>query len=156
MREETIEFRELQKELETAAKNCRILQFKLRKSERRNEQFEHDRLEYDEKIRHFENCIQSSDDKRRIRMLEEEVRISKELSIRQQVDIEKMEERRHRYQEELDKAKNTVNEADNKRLCLQNEVDSLKHEVGMYNLTLKIALFHVFVFPIMKLNALSK
>lgn len=33
--EEAIEFRELQKELEGTAKNCRILQFKLRKAERR-------------------------------------------------------------------------------------------------------------------------
>ena len=36
--EESLEFRELQKELEATAKNCRILQFKLRKVERKNEQ----------------------------------------------------------------------------------------------------------------------
>merc|ERR550532_1018901 len=42
--EEALEFRELQKELEATAKNCRILQFKLRKAERRNDQPENDRL----------------------------------------------------------------------------------------------------------------
>ena len=41
--DEAAEFRELQKELEATAKNCRILQFKLRKLERRNEQAEADR-----------------------------------------------------------------------------------------------------------------
>ena len=41
--DEAAEFRELQKELEATAKNCRILQCKLRKLERRNEQAEADR-----------------------------------------------------------------------------------------------------------------
>lgn len=38
------EFRQLQAELEIAAKNCRILQFKLRKLEKRNENLETDKL----------------------------------------------------------------------------------------------------------------
>lgn len=41
--EEIDEFRDLQRELEQTAKNCRILQFKLRKAERRNDQTEADR-----------------------------------------------------------------------------------------------------------------
>ena len=39
--DEALEFRELQKELESTAKNCRILQFKLRKIEKRL-QYEND------------------------------------------------------------------------------------------------------------------
>ena len=38
------EFRQLQAELDIAAKNCRILQFKLRKAERRNEELENEKL----------------------------------------------------------------------------------------------------------------
>lgn len=38
------EFRQLQAELEIAAKNCRILQFKLRKLEKRNESLENDKI----------------------------------------------------------------------------------------------------------------
>jgi predicted nucleic acid-binding Zn-ribbon protein len=38
------EFRQLQAELEIAAKNCRILQFKLRKLEKRNENLENDKM----------------------------------------------------------------------------------------------------------------
>ena len=37
------EYRDLKKELEQTAKNCRILQFKLRKAERRGEQLENDK-----------------------------------------------------------------------------------------------------------------
>lgn len=38
------EFRQLQAELEIAAKNCRILQFKLRKLEKKNETLETEKL----------------------------------------------------------------------------------------------------------------
>jgi hypothetical protein len=38
------EFRQLQAELEIAAKNCRILQFKLRKLERRNDSLESEKI----------------------------------------------------------------------------------------------------------------
>lgn len=127
--EETMEFRELQKELENTAKNCRIVQFKLRKAERRNEQLESDRIQYDEKLRHYESCFQSSDDKRRIRVLEEDLRLARESAVRLHAELERAEERKMKHQEELDRAKNSVNEADNKRLCLQNELDSMKHEV---------------------------
>lgn len=41
--EEIEEFRELQRELDLNAKNCRILQFKLRKSERQKEQLQAER-----------------------------------------------------------------------------------------------------------------
>lgn len=38
------EFRQLQAELEIAAKNCRILQFKLRKLEKKNESLETEKM----------------------------------------------------------------------------------------------------------------
>ena len=129
--EETLEFRELQKELEAAAKNYRILQFKLRKAERHNEQLENDRIVYEEKLRHFESCIQSSDDKRRLRKLEEELRSTKEAHQRIHEELGRTEEKRRRAIEDLDRTKNSLNEADSKRLCLQHEVDNMKHEVSV-------------------------
>ncbi|ESO00052.1 hypothetical protein HELRODRAFT_145204, partial [Helobdella robusta] len=92
--EETLEFRELQKELEAAAKNCRILQFKLRKAERHNEQLENDRAIYEEKLRHFETCIQSSDDKRKNRMLEDELKSAKDANLRLHEENARLEEKR--------------------------------------------------------------
>lgn len=149
--EETLEFRELQKELEAAAKNYRILQFKLRKAERHNEQLENDRIVYEEKLRHFESCIQSSDDKRRLRKLEEELRSAKEAHQRIQDELGKTEEKRRRAFEDLDRTKNSLNEADSKRLCLQNEVDNMRHEVSeMISLVIIIVNFYLFIYLFVK------
>ena len=48
--DETSELREVQRELESTSKNCRILQFKLRKTERRCDQLESERADYEEKV----------------------------------------------------------------------------------------------------------
>ena len=94
--EEALEFRELQKELEATAKNCRILQFKLRKSERRNDQLEGDRIQYEDKIRQLESHFEASDDKQHIRELEEELKMAKEVSVRLHDELELVEEKRAR------------------------------------------------------------
>lgn len=49
--EEIEEFRELQRELEQNAKNCRILQFKLRKAERMKEQIETEKQHLNAKVK---------------------------------------------------------------------------------------------------------
>lgn len=49
--EEIDEFRELQRELEQNAKNCRILQFKLRKSERLKDQLETEKQHLEAKVK---------------------------------------------------------------------------------------------------------
>jgi len=48
--DETSELREVQRDLEATSKNCRILQFKLRKTERRCDQLESERADYEEKV----------------------------------------------------------------------------------------------------------
>ena len=49
--DETVELREVKRELEATSKACRILQFKLRKTERRCDQLESERTDYEEKVR---------------------------------------------------------------------------------------------------------
>ena len=44
------EYRDLKKELEQTAKNCRILQFKLRKAERRVEQVEAEKVDLENRL----------------------------------------------------------------------------------------------------------
>jgi len=44
--EETAEMRELQRELETTAKACRIVNFKLRKTERHRDQLQAEKFSY--------------------------------------------------------------------------------------------------------------
>lgn len=117
--EEAAELRELQKELEGTAKSCRILQFKLKKAERKLEQMESERAQSDEKMRNLESCFQTSDDKRRIRLLEEELRMAKEVSVQLHDELERVEERKTKFQEEAEKAKTS----------LQRELDSVNSEV---------------------------
>ena len=128
--EEAMEFRELQKELEATAKNCRILQFKLRKADRRNEQQEHDRLQMEDKLRQLEGRFASCDDKQQIRELEEDVKMAKEVSVRLHDELEMVEERRARYEEELDRVNDMLTESESRRKALQVELQDLQDEVG--------------------------
>jgi len=70
-----------------------------------------------------------SDDKRRLRLLEEELRMAKEATVRLHDDLMRAEERRQRHQDDLDRVKNTLNESESRRLCLQNQYDSAQTEV---------------------------
>jgi len=54
--DETAELREVKRDLETTSKNCRILQFKLRKTERRCDQLESERTDYEEKVSDERSC----------------------------------------------------------------------------------------------------
>ena len=128
--DETVELRDLQRELEATAKACRIAQFKLRKAERRCDQLEQDRIQADEKVRSLENCLQGSDDKRRLRLLEDDLRKAKEAAVRLHEDVERTEERRQRHQDDLDRVKNLLNESENRRLILQNQLDNAQSEVS--------------------------
>lgn len=73
--QEAEEFRELQKELEYTAKNCRVLQFKLRKMERKNEQVEQDKAQFEERLRKLQNQFQDRDAVSHIHSLEDELRV---------------------------------------------------------------------------------
>lgn len=76
--QEAEEFRELQKELEYTAKNCRILQFKLRKMERKTEQVEKDKAQYEDRLRKLQNQFQDRDAVSHIHSLEDELRVSEQ------------------------------------------------------------------------------
>ncbi|CAF4104027.1 unnamed protein product, partial [Rotaria magnacalcarata] len=86
--EDAEEFKQLQAELEIAAKNCRILQFKLRKTEKRNENMECEKAALEDKIQ------QLTRDNYRTRDLDEELLIAKEVSVRLHSELEKSEESR--------------------------------------------------------------
>ena len=76
---------QLQKELEATAKNCRILQFKLRKAERRYEQAETERIASEEKLRQLETSIEIGDTGGHLQEIEEELRMAKEVRERNRV-----------------------------------------------------------------------
>lgn len=76
-----------------------------------------------------------SDDKRRLRLLEEELRMAKEATVRLHDDLMRAEERRQRHQDDLDRVKNTLNESESRRLCLQNQLDTAQNEVRSIRLS---------------------
>ncbi len=103
--EEIEEFRDLQRELEQTAKNCRILQFKLRKSERIRDQTEADRQHLEEKIGDMTATTSGTQlpdlgDTRRARELESELRIAKEVSVRLHNELEALEEKRCKLEDQ--------------------------------------------------------
>uniref|UniRef100_A0A1B6EGY0 Uncharacterized protein n=1 Tax=Clastoptera arizonana TaxID=38151 RepID=A0A1B6EGY0_9HEMI len=82
------EYSSLKKELEQTAKNCRILSFKLRKSERKSEALEAEKLEIEKKCREIAGGQSGLDKNERIRHLEQELGVANELSQRLQKELE--------------------------------------------------------------------
>ena len=82
-------------------------------------------------VRHFESCFQSSDDKRRIRVLEEDLKMAKEVSVRLHEELERLETKRTKAQEELERTKRLLDESEDRRLSLQKEVNSVTNEVRL-------------------------
>ncbi|CAD5229162.1 unnamed protein product [Bursaphelenchus okinawaensis] len=118
--EEIEEFRELQRELEQNAKNCRVLQFKLKKAERAKEQYktenevltmkmreqgrsgnvgDNDGNESDENSITSDSTVHSQSVK--VRELESELRIAKEVSFRLHKELETAEEKRYKLEDEV-------------------------------------------------------
>ncbi|XP_026676761.1 LOW QUALITY PROTEIN: COP1-interactive protein 1-like [Diaphorina citri] len=81
------EYSSLKKELEQTAKNCRILSFKLRKSERRSEQLEAEKLEAEKKCREVCGGMEGVNKVERIQALEKELKLANETAEKLQKDL---------------------------------------------------------------------
>ncbi|KAI5712440.1 hypothetical protein M8J75_008362 [Diaphorina citri] len=81
------EYSSLKKELEQTAKNCRILSFKLRKSERRSEQLEAEKLEAEKKCREVCGGVEGVNKVERIQALEKELKLANETAEKLQKDL---------------------------------------------------------------------
>ncbi|PIO70858.1 hypothetical protein TELCIR_07267, partial [Teladorsagia circumcincta] len=114
--EEIEEFRELQRELEQNAKNCRVLQFKLRKAERLKEQTDTEKLQLQNRLNDLlgssteESAPSTRSDGARVRELESELRIAKEVSVRLHEELEQAEEKRYKLEDEIFCMKEKVRE----------------------------------------------
>ncbi|RUS71399.1 hypothetical protein EGW08_020840, partial [Elysia chlorotica] len=123
------EFREMQRELEMASKNCRILQFKLRKSERKNIQTEEDRANYEDKLRQLEAQFDSQDARSHIQVLEEELRIAKEVSVRLHDELDIVEDKRLKAMEENRHLTELLEHTDKRQFRMEMEIDKLRDMV---------------------------
>ena len=127
--QEAEEFRDLQRELEITAKNCRILQFKLRKAERKNDQISNDRKEYEDKLHMLQNQFEDGDAKAHIRSLEDELQMAKEVSVRLHDELDLLDERRSKCEDENMHLTDILEKSDKKQFRLEMEIDRLKEQV---------------------------
>ncbi|XP_007561050.1 protein SOGA3-like [Poecilia formosa] len=108
--EDTCQLQEMRRELERANKNCRILQYRLRKAERK-------RLRY----------AQTGEiDEELLRSLEQDLKVAKDVSVRLHHELEKVEEKRTKTEEENEKLRQKLIEVEVTKQALQNELDKTK------------------------------
>uniref|UniRef100_A0A1A8JY53 SOGA family member 3b n=1 Tax=Nothobranchius kuhntae TaxID=321403 RepID=A0A1A8JY53_NOTKU len=108
--EDTCQLQEMRRELERANKNCRILQYRLRKAERK-------RLRY----------AQTGEiDEELLRSLEQDLKVAKDVSVRLHHELEKVEEKRTKTEEENEKLRQNLIEVEVTKQALQNELEKTK------------------------------
>ncbi|XP_046966451.1 centromere-associated protein E [Vanessa cardui] len=81
------EYSSLRRELEQTIKNCRVLSFKLKKTERRAEQLEQEKADQEKKLLEIVGGAEGLQRENRIKELEKEVARSNEVALRLQRDL---------------------------------------------------------------------
>ncbi|MBN3318105.1 SOGA3 protein, partial [Atractosteus spatula] len=108
--EDACQLQDMRRELERANKNCRILQYRLRKAERK-------RLRY----------AQTGEvDGELLRSLEQDLKVAKDVSVRLHHELENVEEKRTKTEEENEKLRQQLIEVEVTKQALQNELEKAK------------------------------
>lgn len=97
----TSEFRVVKRELEGMSKNCRVMQFKLKKAERTIEQLENEKIDLQKNVNELYETAKMDVDKRKMKELENELAIAKEVSLKLHAEIETLKEERMVAMEQL-------------------------------------------------------
>ncbi|XP_016342325.1 protein SOGA3 [Sinocyclocheilus anshuiensis] len=108
--EDACQLQDMRRELERAHKNCRILQYRLRKAERK-------RMRYAE-TGEFDGEL--------LRSLEQDLKVAKDVSVRLHNELENVEEKRTRTEEENERLRQQLIEVEVTKQALQNELDKTK------------------------------
>ncbi|XP_075780244.1 microtubule cross-linking factor 3 [Pelodiscus sinensis] len=108
--EDACQLQEMRHELERANKNCRILQYRLRKAERK-------RLRY----------AQTGEiDGELLRSMEQDLKVAKDVSVRLHHELENVEEKRATTEDENEKLRQQLIEVEITKQALQNELEKMK------------------------------
>lgn len=99
------EFRHMKRELETNAKNIRVLQFKLKKCERMNEQMEEEKNNLEKRLAEVNSIDRTYYDGKKLRDMENELTIAKEVSLKLHAEVGQLNEDKKRMEKELDELK---------------------------------------------------
>ncbi|KAJ8390243.1 hypothetical protein AAFF_G00109820 [Aldrovandia affinis] len=108
--EDACQLQDMRRELERANKNCRILQYRLRNAKRK-------RL----------RCTQTGEvDEELLRSLEQDLKVSKDVSVRLHHELESMEEKRTKTEKENEKLREQLIQVEVTKQALQNELEKNK------------------------------
>ncbi|XP_040900842.1 protein SOGA3 [Toxotes jaculatrix] len=108
--EDACQLQDMRRELERANKNCRILQYRLKKAERK-------RLRFTET---------GQVDGELLRSLEQDLKVAKDVSVRLHHELENVEEKRTKTEEENEKLRQQLIEVEVTKQALQNELEKAK------------------------------
>lgn len=82
------EYTSLKKELEQTTKNCRILSFKLRKSERKSEELETAKVESEKKLQDISGGQSMLENLEKVKRLEQDLKVANEVAVRLQKEVD--------------------------------------------------------------------
>uniref|UniRef100_A0A3Q3KIK8 SOGA coiled-coil domain-containing protein n=1 Tax=Monopterus albus TaxID=43700 RepID=A0A3Q3KIK8_MONAL len=108
--EDACQLQDMRRELERANKNCRILQYRLKKAERKRHRF----------------AESGQVDGELLRSLEQDLKVAKDVSVRLHHELENVEEKRTKTEEENEKLRQQLIEVEVTKQALQNELDKAK------------------------------
>ncbi|NXW46143.1 SOGA1 protein, partial [Nyctiprogne leucopyga] len=110
MEEDVYQLQELRQQLDQASKTCRILQYRLRKAERRS----------------LRVAQTGQVDGELIHSLEQDVKVAKDVSMRLHNELEAVEKKRIRLEEENEDLRQRLIETELAKQVVQNEMDKLR------------------------------
>ncbi|XP_074867691.1 microtubule cross-linking factor 2 [Carettochelys insculpta] len=110
MEEDVYQLQELRQQLDQASKTCRILQYRLRKAERRS----------------LRVAQTGQVDGELIHSLEQDVKVAKDVSVRLHAELAVVEKKRVRLEEENEDVRQRLIETELAKQVLQNELDRLR------------------------------
>nr|XP_060631033.1 microtubule cross-linking factor 1 isoform X2 [Anolis sagrei ordinatus] len=110
LEEDVYQLQELRRELDRANKNCRILQYRLRKAEQKS----------------LKVAQTGQVDGELIRSLEQDLKVAKDVSVRLHHELENVEEKRVKAEDENEVLRQQIIEVEISKQALQNELDRLK------------------------------
>ncbi|XP_036016661.1 microtubule cross-linking factor 1 isoform X9 [Mus musculus] len=110
LEEDGYQLQELRRELDRANKNCRILQYRLRKAEQKS----------------LKVAETGQVDGELIRSLEQDLKVAKDVSVRLHHELETVEEKRAKAEDDNETLRQQMIEVEVSRQALQNEVERLR------------------------------
>uniref|UniRef100_A0A8C2WYX9 MTCL family member 3a n=1 Tax=Cyclopterus lumpus TaxID=8103 RepID=A0A8C2WYX9_CYCLU len=108
--EDACQLQDMRRELERANKNCRILQYRLKKAERK-------RLRFSES---------GEVDGELVRSLEQDLKVAKDVSVRLHHELENVEEKRTKTEDENEKLRQQLIQVEVTKQVLHNELEKTK------------------------------